>query len=152
MQKMKHEKMLETKRSSAFIHSLVVKKVYKNVNVSCVTRRNLHKVEVIFSAMRLANHCVQRNDAVFSNFTLCRDYSIIPYSEMTALREVEYWQCGLRRKSMKKHFFLWTAYQPISSHFSIMPACFTMNASSAETTRGNMRYIAKFRLMKGENA
>jgi len=140
-----------SKKSNASLLSLIVNKGNMFENCKCASRKDFHKVVVIFSEKRLENSLYQRCNETFVSFASKVDYSIIPSHEKSGLNKVEYCKCGKRRTSMS-NATLWTAYKPISSHFVTRLDQLMVNTSSAINERGNMRYIAKFRLMKGENA
>jgi hypothetical protein len=142
---------ISDKQSGNSLLPLVVNKRNMNENFKCASRKVFHKVVVIFSEKRLENSLYQRCNEALALFASKVDYSIIPSREKSGLNKVEYCQCGKRRISMS-NTTLWTAYKPISSHFISKLDAFTVNTSNATNERGNLRYIAKFRLMKGENA
>ncbi|HOI25746.1 MAG TPA: hypothetical protein PK581_09215 [Caldisericia bacterium] len=142
---------LRSTKANASLLSLVVNKRNIFENCKCASRKDFHKVVVIFSEKRLENSFYQRCNEAFASFATGIDYSIIPSHEKSGLNKVEYCKCGKRRTSMS-NATLWTAYKPISSHLVTRTDQLMVNTSSAINERGNMRYIAKFRLMKGENA
>jgi len=153
MNKAKNNRVVSLRRrtSDASLLSLIVNKRNMFENCKSTSRKDFHKVVVIFSEKRLENSFYQRYNEAFASFATEIDYSIIPSHEKSGLNKVEYCKCGKRRTSMS-NATLWTAYKPISSHLVTRPDQLMVNTSSAINERGNMRYIAKFRLMKGENA
>ena len=149
--KNKRIESFSNKLGNASLLLFIVNKRNMFENCKCASRKVFHKVVVIFSKKRFENSFYQRCNEAFALFASKVDYSIISSREKSGLNKVEYCKCGKRRASMS-NATLWTAYKPISSHFISMLDSLMVNTSSAINERGNMRYIAKFRLMKGENA
>ncbi len=133
------------------IHSVFVKKLSMFDNKNCKMRKNIHKVEVIFSSLRLEKKQEKCFNGICDKFTNLQNCSIIPTCEYFVQKEVEYCYGGMRRAS-KRFMPLWTARKTTCSHLFTKSELFTDKTSSAEFERGNVRYIAKIRLMKGENA
>ncbi len=133
------------------LHSASVNKISMFDNKKSILRINMHKVEVIFSRLRLEKKQEPCFYGVCYKFTNLLNCFIISICEYFAQKEVEYCYGGRRRTSMRI-LPLWTAYKTTGSHLSMMPGLFASQTSSAEFERGNARYIAKIRLMKGENA
>ena len=141
----------ERNKKAISLHEFIEKKINNTVHIEILLRNGIHQVVVIFSKRRLQFQQGIRKSVIYYLFTLLKTWLILNMYQHTAMKKVEYCLCGIRRKSMDG-LFLWTASASMSSHLISPAACFDARASSVMNERGNLRYIAKLRLMKGENA